>query len=100
MSKSSSRHRSRRKNRRLWLNVKFKVPKGVSRNKVLETLIESIDDGTYQYPKTWKVVLEWRNKESAPMKAGEFQKEMLASQSSSDGWDSAVISYLENQKQE
>jgi hypothetical protein len=98
MSRSSNRRRSRRKNRRLWLNVKYKVPPGTSKKKVLDTLIESIDNGTYTYPKTWKVVLEWRNKESAPMKAGEFQKEMLASQSSSDGWDSAVLSYLENQK--
>lgn len=94
MSKSSSR----RKKRRLWLNVKYKVPVGVSKEKVLDTLIESIDNGNYTYPKSWKVILEWKNKEFAPMKKGEFQKEMLASQSSSDGWDSAVISYLENQK--
>jgi hypothetical protein len=89
---------TKKKKRRLWLNVLFKVPPGVSREKVLDTLIDSIDRGDYVYPKTWKVAISWRNKESAPMKTGEFTKEMNASRSSSDGWDSAVLSYLENQK--
>lgn len=86
-----------KKKRRLWLRVLFRVPAGVTRETVLQTLIDSIIDGTYAYPADWKVVIQWRNQENAPMKEGPFTAEMLRSKRSSAGFDKAVLAYLERQ---
>ena len=82
------------KPRRLWLNVKAKIPKGVSREDFILVLMESIDQGDYVLPTGWKVLLEWRNKESASMRSGPWTEEMLDSSVSSEGWDRAVTSWL------
>lgn len=86
----------RRKSRRLWLQIKFKVPAGVSPKKIARTLLDSIERGDYKYPKSWSVAIAWKNSRFAEMKIGEFTAEMNASAESSRGWDAAVISYLEN----
>jgi hypothetical protein len=92
MSKSSSR----RKTRRLWLKVKFDAP-GVTRADVKKALIESIQRGDYEYRSTWRVALGWSNKENGALKWGEWTKEMTASAQSSEGFEYAVLQYLENQ---
>ena len=84
------------KPRRLWLKVLFKVPAGTPRDKIKSVLIESVRSGTYELPLGWKAAIQWRNKENAPMKSGEWTRELLASAKSSSGFDKAVISYLEN----
>ena len=85
-----------KKSRRLWLKVLFKVPQGTSREEIKRTLIESIHNSTYETPKDWKVVIQWRNKENVPMRSGEWRSELYKSRKSSTGFDLAVISYLEN----
>lgn len=82
------------KSRDLWLEIKFVAP-GATKQEVKETLIRSIQNGTYQYPRSWRVAIYWRNKFDAPMKSGEFTKEMEDSRFSSAGWDKAVTAYLE-----
>ena len=84
-----------RKKRRLWLNVRVENVKGVSRRKILETLIDGIKDGSYSFPKRWKVTLQWKNKESASLKEGPFRRELKKSRKPSDGFDKAVTTWLE-----
>jgi hypothetical protein len=88
------------KSRRLWLQVKFKVPKGVSQEEILRTLIASIRRGDYEYPKSWHVIIRWKNKLFDDFKAQEFTEAMEDSAESSRGWDSAVTSYLERKLQQ
>lgn len=81
------------KPRRLWLNVVVgMVP--VGRNQFVSTLINSIEEGTYELPPGWRVRLEWRNKEDKPMRGGEWKAELTKSRKSSDGFDKAVLAYL------
>lgn len=82
--------------RRLWLKVKFDAP-GASDELVLRTLLQSIKNGTYDYPRGWRVALGWSNKENGALKWGEWTKEMTASAQSSEGFAFAVQSYLEGQ---
>lgn len=83
-----------KKSRRLWLNVKWKIKHKPSTGTVVRRLVESIENGTYDLPKTYKVAIGWKNKEEAPMKWGPWKEEMLASSASSSGWDAAVLEYL------
>ena len=85
--------RKKEKTRRLWLNVKQSGAK-VKRNAFIKRLIRSIEDGTYRLPDKWRVTLLLRNRESAEMNEGDWQKEMEKSAASSEGWDLAVLSYL------
>lgn len=85
--------RRREKTRRLWLNVKQSGVK-TTRTKFIKRLIESIEDGTYRLPKSWKVTLLWRNREDARMRSGPWEQEMARSAESSMGWDAAVLVYL------
>lgn len=88
----------RKKPRRLWLNVKAKSVPGVSREEFKAVLVQSIERGDYVLPSGWQVVLEWRNKESAKMKAGYWTDELLDSSVSSDGFDKAVLSWLKGKR--
>lgn len=92
--------RKKSKPRRLWLQMKFKVPKGVSPRKVARTLLESIERGDYEYPQSWHVVIRWKNKLFAKFKADEFTNAMEESADSSYGWDFAVSDYLERKLEE
>lgn len=85
------------KTRRLWLNVRWKIAHKPSRETILKRLLESVENGTYDLPKSYKVQLGWRNKELAAMKWGEWKSELTDSAGSSDGFDLAVISYLKGQ---
>lgn len=91
----------KRKPRSFFLHIKVfrRSGKKLSAQKVLKTLIESIEDGTYKYPKTWNVQIAWRNREEAQMKHGEFKKVMQESAGASEGFDSAVTQYLESRLQ-
>lgn len=84
--------------RRLWLNVKYDIPQDVSEQKIIATLIRSIKRGDYRIPRNWRVAIEWRNKESAPMRKGEWRAELEASAESSPGFERAVIHYLEGKQ--
>lgn len=79
--------------RRLWLHLKAKA-KDVTRKHLLTTLIESIERGDYHYPSDWYVQIQWRNRENARDRIGEFESEMSLSKRSSDGFDKAVLLYL------
>jgi hypothetical protein len=83
----------KKKPRRLWLNIRASNV-NVSREKFVQVLMDSIENGSYKLPKKWKVILEWRNKESAPMRVGTWTEEMQKSASSSPGFDYAVSSWL------
>ena len=83
--------------RRLWLHIKYDAP-GASRKKVLDTLLRSTQNGTYTYPRKWRVALGWSNSANGALRWGEFTREMKASAQSSDGFDKAVIQYLRNQE--
>lgn len=83
------------KERKLWLQVFFSAP-GATKDEVRETLIRSIERGDYVYPENWRVAIFWRNKEEAPMRRGEFTRELNKSAQSSEGFDMAVIRYLRN----
>lgn len=82
------------------MQIKYKVPKGVSPERVGRTLLESIENGDYEYPKRWHVVILWKNSLFGKVKSGEFTEEMEESAQSSRGWDSAVISYLKGKLKE
>lgn len=82
--------------RKLWLKVFFDVPENVPRKKIIDTLIRSIHRGDYRYPRSWTVVVEWRNSATAEMRKGEWTSEMTASAQSSNGFDKAMIHYLED----
>lgn len=83
--------------RKLWLRVRYDIPKDVTEQRIIRTLIRSIERGDYRLPRGWHVVIEWRNKFDSPMRRGEWRAELEASAESSDGFDKAVINYLENQ---
>lgn len=84
------------RNRRLWLKVLWSVPdKSISRQRIIDTLISSIRRGDYEYPSSWRVAIQWRNKANAPMRTGEWTTELDASSQSSNGFDKAVLAYLE-----
>lgn len=87
------KYRGNTKDRRLWLNIKAENVT-VSKSEFITALMESIEDGTYQLPSGWKVTLEWRNKENAPMRSGPWTQELKKSAKSSDGFDTAVTSWL------
>lgn len=87
--------------RKLWLQIRVKgrnAPLTIPQNKVIDTLVDSIVRGDYEYPSDWFVEIRWRNKEFDTMKVGEFTAEMEASRLSSSGWDSAVLSYLRGKR--
>lgn len=81
--------------RRLWLRVRYDIPKSVSEQRIIRTLIRSIERGDYKIPKGWRVVIEWRNSADAEMRRGEWRAELKASAHSSNGFDKAVTTYLE-----
>ena len=81
--------------RRLWLEVKWKVPPGVPREIVIETLKQSVLNGTYNLPIGWQVIIAWKNKENANFKFGPWKRELAKSAQSSDGFDKAVLSFLD-----
>lgn len=83
----------KKKPRRLWLNVKAKDVT-VSVSEFVRVLMESIKRGDYVLPRGWKVTLEWRNKESAPMRSDSWQKALKESAESSAGFDGAVTEWL------
>jgi hypothetical protein len=83
--------------RRLWLNVRFDVPKDIPRHRIIRTMIRSIRRGDYRLPSGWRVVIEWRNKKTESMRRGEWRTELERSAESSPGFDLAVIDYLERQ---
>jgi len=83
--------------RRLWLKVRYDVPKDVPKDRIVRTLIRSIRRGDYRLPKGWRAILEWRNKKTEPMRRGEWRSELERSAESSQGFDLAVIDYLERQ---
>jgi hypothetical protein len=84
--------------RRLWLKISYDVPKDIPKSEIIRTLKRSIRNGDYRYPRNWRVAIQWRNKENAPMRVGEWTAEMQASKESSPGFDAAVYQYLENQQ--
>jgi hypothetical protein len=83
----------RAKTRRLWIAIKAKT-NNAPPDVVRDTLVASINRGDYRYPSDWYVQIEWRNKEHAPMKVGEFTQEMTLSRQSSSGFDKSVLNYL------
>jgi hypothetical protein len=83
--------------RRLWIGLRYDIPKNVSEEKILRTLRRSITRGDYELPKGWRVAIEWRNKQDAPMKRGAWKPELEASAESSPGFDLAMLRYLDGQ---
>lgn len=86
--------------RKLWLKVLYKVPKHVTIERIKRTLIRSIRRGDYKLPRGWQAVIEWRNKEDVEMRRGTWAAELNASASGpsgSQGFENAVITYLERQ---
>ena len=84
------------KPRRLWLKIKYSAP-GASKKQVMKRLIQSIRQGDYDYPDNWRVAIGWSNKQDGALKWGEWTREMIQSAQSSEGWDIAVMQYLESQ---
>lgn len=83
-----------RRTRRLWLEIKYKVPVGISRDTVISVLKKSVENKTYDLPIGWNAIIAWRNKENAPMRYGLWKQELQKSAASSDGFDKAVLSWL------
>jgi hypothetical protein len=89
----------RNKTRRLWIGLEIvEVPKGTPRGLILDVLRESIRSGKLDLPNGWKINLRWRNSEQAKMKIGTWQDELEASADSSEGFNMAVLDYLDGQK--
>lgn len=89
-----------KKTRRLWLNVTVENVISVSRRKFIETLIESIEREDYMLPKSWQVTLHWGNNPAKGAdRSGPWTQEMRKSASSGDGFDKAVIAWLERKLQ-
>lgn len=85
--------------RRLWLRIRVRIGDGEqprSAKEVWQTLIYAIHKGNYKYPDGWYVEIQWRNREDARMRTGEFEAEMLLSKRSSNGFDKAVLNYLKD----
>lgn len=81
--------------RRLWLDVRFRhIPENVSETRIIRTLIRSIERGDYRLPRSWEVVVRWKNKEMAEYRQGRWADELTASAKSSDGFDKAMLNYL------
>jgi hypothetical protein len=94
--------KSRVRTRRLWINVRFKVPPSIPQDEIIDELIASVrrgrKTGDYSLPRGWRAILEWRNKQDAEMRRGSWETELEASAESSEGFDSAVIQYLERRR--
>jgi hypothetical protein len=86
-----------RRKRKLWTKITAKVPLGVSVRDFWTTLRQGIESKSYGVPVGANVKIEWRNKEGASMKSGEYGKEMRASAESSVGFDKAILSYIDKQ---
>ncbi len=83
------------KRRSLWIEIKIHTGgEGKSRVDAIRTLIDAVKRGDYRYPDGWYVQIEWRNRENAPNRIGEFAAEMHLSKRSSNGFDKAVLEYL------
>jgi hypothetical protein len=93
-----------RKPRKLWLEIRWHPSTPGTKETRINVLINAIQyghrTGDYRLPRGYKVALGWRNKEFAAMKWGEFSREMEKSAQSSEGWDFAVLAYLESQLEE
>jgi hypothetical protein len=88
-----------KKRRRLWLGIQVvSVPSGTSRGLILDVLKESINSKKYDLPKGWAINLRWKNSERAEMKVGEWQTELEDSALASEGFNYAVLAYLESLK--
>lgn len=79
------------------MQVHFNVPAYASRARVLKTLRQSIINGDYKIPRTWRVYISWKNREDGDWKRGPWTREMRKSANSSEGWDYAVLKYLRAQ---
>jgi hypothetical protein len=89
---------AKNRKRRLWVGIEVvQVPKGTPRGLILDVLKESINSKKYDLPKGWHINLRWRNSENRPMKTGEWSHELTESAESSDGFNFAVLAYLELQ---
>lgn len=93
------RSRRMKKPRRLWIGLEIvSVPKGTTRGLILDVLRESIMSKQYDLPEGWQINLRWKNSERAEMKIGEWSEELADSADSSEGFNYAVLSYLERQR--
>jgi len=90
--------RKRERPRKLWLGIEvLSVPRGTPRALLIDVLRESIRRGDHTLPDGWQIEIRWRNRENAKMRTGPWQEELDKSARSSDGFDEAVLMYLENQ---
>jgi len=86
-----------KRDRTLFLNVKFKLPRPMGKKQIARILIDSIERRSYKLPKGWRVAIEWRNGESSGVNIGTWKEVLTDSRKSSRGFDIAVRKYLENQ---
>ena len=85
-----------KKTRRLWLGLEVvSIPPKTPRVLLVDVLRESIRRGDYTLPPGYEINLRWRNSEKARMKVGQWQDELEKSAGSSDGFDLAVLDYLD-----
>jgi hypothetical protein len=92
---------ARHKRRRLWVGLEVvAVPKGTPRGLILDVLKESIHSKEYDLPDGWAINLRWKNAEKADMKIGEWTEELMDSAVASEGFNYAVLDYLNRQSGE
>jgi hypothetical protein len=84
---------SKKRHRRLWIGIRANIKHKPKPETVLARLKQSITDGTYELPKSYKVVVRWRNA-NTDWKEGEWHTVMTESAASSTGFDSAMLGWL------
>lgn len=88
---------SKRKPRRLWTKIKGSVPPGTTAAEFWGMLRKTVRSEEYDLPDGWDVTIEWKNKEDADFKSGDFTEAMQESAESSRGWDLAILHYINGQ---
>lgn len=92
---------AKNKPRYLRLQLRSSTPGAKNDKEIIDTLLDSIRRGDYDYKRKhprWRIAIGWSNHRNAPLRWGEWTKEMKQSAVSSPGFDIAVAAYLENRQ--
>ncbi len=92
-----SRGKSRGKPRYVRLAIRaVQAPKGFTREKLRDVLIDSIYTDDYALPRGLIVEVGWSNHRDRDMKWDEWRNAMIDSAVYGSGWDRLMLRYLDN----
>ncbi len=96
MPKGNRGSRGPKKSNYVRLSIKVhRAPKGMTKKKLKQILMDSIVSGTYELPETLAVSVLWSNNPGKLPKEDEWQNALNDSAQSGRGWDRLLLNYLD-----